>query len=251
MERDMMEDKVLELYEQTFSQRFHRCDLATLQQMQASLEEAYKAFHGQQETRIENMIQAERNEVRSQQAKQRAAHFKYVAAKSRINTKITEISELMDPPTFSGEQRDWQDWVSQFKDYIQENQGLSEGEKLTMLKKALNDNDRRKLCGGFYESFQLLVKSYDGIYAATMNLFDELFQIPTFHGEASAALFELSLIANRFVRKFRALGAPVSSWEPLFIHFVKTRMPAETHLAWENVRARNEMPNLSQLLNFY
>lgn len=166
-----------------------------------------------------------------------------MAAGSRIKTKIEQLNELFEPPTFSGQRSDWKNWVGQFKEYIQASRGFSEGQKLTMLKRALNDTDRAKLSGDFYESFQLLVKSYDGVYVATMAIFDELYQTPSICADTSDALFELVLITNRFIREFRALGAAEGSWEPL-------RLSESTHLAWEDARMRNEMPMLSRLLNF-
>lgn len=81
-----------------------------------------------------------------------------------------------------------------------------------------------------------------------MTLLDELNQTPKYDVETYDSLVEMALITNRFVREFRALGVPV--WGPIVLHFLKERMPSETHLAWEIGRKHHEMPTVDQAVKF-
>lgn len=252
MERsNKWEDAVLKIHEQTFDQRFHQLDLPTLQQMKRDIEQEYGYYTNFQQAAVASVTSSSKEKVQLLQASVRNTQWKYSAALSRIGTKILQLTEP-EPPIFSGEQRDWKDWWSQFKEFVQNHTHFSEEQKLNVLRASIPSADRAVLAGenGFYEAMQMLVKHHEGKYAATMMLFDELDSTEKCTDETYDNLIELVLITNRFVREFRTLGSPTTAWDHLFLHFLKERMPANTYLAWIRARSNYDMPTLTQALDF-
>lgn len=55
---------------------------------------------------------------------------------------------------------------------------------------------------------------------------------------------------NRATRQLRVVGSPVDTWEHILVYGVITRMPPRTLSIWETTQDLNEMPKLSDVLEF-
>lgn len=159
-------------------------------------------------------------------------------------------------PTFSGKYDEWLPFFDTFSALIDNNENLTDIQKLHYLKACLTDGaskslDNIDLTAANYEvAISLLKDQFQNIKLIVQNHVKALFNLPQIQKESTAGLKHLINHINAHLRALNNLAQPSEAWDTLIIYLITTKLDSLTHREWELTTKHSELPTLKELTDF-
>lgn len=160
-------------------------------------------------------------------------------------------------PSFNGEYSAWPSYRNSFQHLIANNINLSNVQRLHYLKGSLVGDAKRLvqhydiIDANYAAAWDKLVSRYDNKKLLVNNLLKTIIHHP---GQSKESSSQLRLLIDTFtdtLNGLRTLDVPTAGWDPIIIHLMIEKLPAETHSLWEaSQMANNDLPNLTNLVTF-
>ncbi|XP_054706701.1 uncharacterized protein LOC129216512 [Uloborus diversus] len=194
-------------------------------------------------------------------------HRKHSKAKSdlKVNSRVESNSNAetnvklpkMNLPLFSGNLHEWLSFKDIFLASIHQNKNLSDAMKLQYLKSSLKGDAFR-----IVQSISIV----DSNYAVALSLLEErysnsreqvyahlkrFFRIPAIQNESAAAILNLIDISTECVRSLEMLDQKVDGFSSVILTFILSqKLDSNTKLWWERNLKKDNLPKVSELLDF-
>lgn len=172
------------------------------------------------------------------------------------NAKIDVKLPTIELPNFNGEQSHWISFHDTFKSLIDENQSLSDIQKLHYLRACVkgeassiistieNTSNNYAIAWGF------LKERFDNRRIIIQQHVRNIFDLPAITKESAQ---NIRLIIDKIqtnLRSLKNLGEEVDHWDTVMIHLVVSKLDRQTHKEWEKSLKGDKMPSFKQFVEF-
>lgn len=143
-------------------------------------------------------------------------------------------------PKFSGNCVDWPGYHDAFSSLVHSNERLNNIQKFHFLKESLpsgKDNDIRQIPltdANYQVAWTTLVKRYNNPRLVFSNHMNTLYALPSLTKEKPDDIRFLISTVNVCVAACESIKAPLKGGDEWLAHYLASKMPKETHTAWEH-----------------
>ncbi|XP_033158470.1 uncharacterized protein LOC117139899 [Drosophila mauritiana] len=182
---------------------------------------------------------------------------------STNSTITTHVEEVRIPlpklpvPKFSGNCADWPSFHDAFLRLIHNNERLDKIQRFHFLKEALPvglDNDIRQIAlteANYEVAWTTLLQRYNNpriVFASHMNM---LYNLPSLSKEKSADIRSMVSTVNVCIAACNTVKAPLQGGDFWLTHYLTTKLPKDTHTAWEHhLGSKIDVPSYKDLQQF-
>ncbi|XP_039226632.1 uncharacterized protein LOC120320591 [Drosophila yakuba] len=182
------------------------------------------------------------------------------SANSTITTHVEEVRiplPKLPVPKFSGNCADWPSFHDAFLRLIHNNERLDKIQRFHFLKEALPvglDNDIRQIAlteANYEVAWTTLLQRYNNpriVFASHMNM---LYNLPNLSKEKSADIRSMVSTVNVCIAACNTVKAPLQGGDFWLTHYLTTKLPKDTHTAWEHhLGSKIDVPSYKDLQQF-
>ncbi|XP_062556903.1 uncharacterized protein LOC134221733 [Armigeres subalbatus] len=224
---------------------------ATLEEVQAQLEDSEEAEEGRQSHRdVRASFEPRLFKIKADLI----AKLPVIIQNARIpdsGPNVSALSGLKLPtislPEFDGDYMQWLGFHDTFLALIHSNADVPAIQKFHYLRAALKGEAAQLIesigisSANYNLAWQALVDRYANNYLLKKRHLQALFDIPSARKETATSLHTL---VDEFQRQ------PTGSWSSILEHLLCTKLPDETVKAWEDYASTNNDPNYECLIDF-
>ncbi|XP_056637689.1 uncharacterized protein LOC130445826 [Diorhabda sublineata] len=174
-----------------------------------------------------------------------------------VNSKIT--LPPIDLPIFDGDKKKWVFFIQRFQALVDQNQQLSQVEKLYYLQGRLRGEAEKLIQQleltdeNYLVALRILRERFENKKIIIDKHVEELFNMPVITKESAPFIRNLIDTFKQLITSLKALGEPTDSWDHLLIQLLKIKLDARTRERWHehlHLQNKREPPPLSEFLDF-
>jgi transposase InsO family protein len=163
---------------------------------------------------------------------------------------------VINLPVFYGHYDEWLSFYDTFQALIHTNTSLHEIQKFHYLRSSLRGEALQVI-----QSLEISAENYVTAWSLLKQRFENkryivnkhikyLFEQPCVERESASALKQLLDTTVKHLRALKAMGQPVDSWDALLLHLLTNKMDTSTHKEWEKSLRCNELPTMTEFIQF-
>lgn len=179
-----------------------------------------------------------------------------------------EVADVADPelritmpqmsvPRFSGVCVDWPGYFDAFTSLIHNNHNLSNVQRLHFLKESLpldRDNDIRQMQlsdENYQVAWGMMFKRYNHPRLVFSHHMNTIYALPRLQKDSSESIRSMLSTVNVCLAAFRRVQALDGERHHWLTHYIASKLPKETHNAWEHHQGSNStVPSFNELQSF-
>lgn len=171
---------------------------------------------------------------------------------AQTSTRLPELTLQK----FDGSVEKWHGFKDKFITRIDNNDKLSDVDKLQYLQSLLTGKAARAIeslestSANYKEAWSILTNKYDNARRAILQHWAILNQLPRLTRDAPSALDELVDTFRQHLRALKGLGEPVEEWNTCIIYLMLNKISENTRYVWETSLTDNKMPLYTNLFEF-
>lgn len=174
-----------------------------------------------------------------------------------VNTNSISKLPTINLPTFAGNYRDWIYFRDMFSSLVDNDQGLSEIQKHHYLRSSLKGEAEQLLrhldvtAANYTIAWKTLINRYSNPRIIVNTILSRLLGQKKLTKECPKGLKELIDRTNECLNSLSNININTTSWDPLIVHIVVSRLDIESHKSWEqSLGSSTELPSYQQLCSF-
>lgn len=175
---------------------------------------------------------------------------------SSSSATITKLPPI-NIPTFSGNYHEWLSFKDLFISMIHNDQGLSDIQKHHYLRSSLKGEAEQLVrhfdvtAANYDKAWNALVNRYSNTRVIVNTILNRLLNQKKLTTECPKGLKDLLDTTNQSLNSLSNMNIDITSWDPIVVHLVVSKLDNETHKGWEqSLGSSIELPTYKKLTMF-
>lgn len=175
---------------------------------------------------------------------------------SQSSCAVTKLPKI-NIPTFSGNYRDWSYFKDMFTSLVEDDTTLSDIQKHHYLRTSLKGEADQLVrhfditAANYSHAWKCLINRYSNPRIIVNTILNRLLNQRKLSKECAKGLKELLDTTNECLNSLSNFEIDTTSWDPLIVHLLISKLDIETHKGWEqSLGSTTELPTYQKLASY-